>query len=534
MCGVSRSSLVKAHPKDVESLLLYGRFKQVLKEYPEAQKAYESVIEQDPKRKDIYLLLGGLYMDQGDIVAAERIYRRLIEQFPAFYVGHYMLGKVLAKQGNTEAAEKAFSKTLQLEPELEAPRFELLKLYQQDADRFLSVTVKPGETLETIARRIYKQYTDRIKEEIARYNPQAVGPAGPPAGGKLRLPVPELMAHPEKLRTQEDKIIKIYQEILGRNPRNLRAAIELGLFYHKTGRAAEGRAMFSRLGKESMGDKDVLRQVVELYLDEKKYDDAMTVLQGLLAGAPDNPDIHYVLGVIYDERGDSAEAIAHLKKVTPGSIFFANAATHIAYLYQQADQVDQAIEYLKQAIEAVPDKAEFYLFLGIFYEEKEAYAQAVDMLEKGIALDSQNAKLYFRLGVIYDKWGKKEKCITAMKKVIALDPKHANALNYLGYTYAELDRNLDEAERLIKEALKYMPEDGYITDSLGWVYYKKGDFPQAVKHLEKAVEIIPDDPTILEHLGDAYLKINEKGKALEAYRKSLHHSKKGHKLWQHH
>ena len=61
-----------------------------------------------------------------------------------------------------------------------------------------------------------------------------------------------------------------------------------------------------------------------------------------------------------------------------------------------------------------------------------------------------------------------------MQKVIALDPKHANALNYLGYTYADLGRNLDEAERLVKEALKYKPNDGYITDSLGWVYYKKG------------------------------------------------------------
>jgi Tfp pilus assembly protein PilF len=109
----------------------------------------------------------------------------------------------------------------------------------------------------------------------------------------------------------------------------------------------------------------------------------------------------------------------------------------------------------------------------------------------------------------------------AMRKVISLDPKHANALNYLGYTYADLGRNLDEAERLIKEALKYKPNDGYITDSLGWVYYKKGEFDKALIYLKKAVELVPDDPIMLEHMGDAYLKLNDRQNALKYYKKSL-------------
>ena len=116
--------------------------------------------------------------------------------------------------------------------------------------------------------------------------------------------------------------------------------------------------------------------------------------------------------------------------------------------------------------------------------------------------------------------------MSTMRKVIELDPKHANALNYLGYTYADLGTNLDEAERLIKEALKYKPNDGYITDSLGWVYYKKGEFEKALQYLQKAVEIVPDDPIMLEHVGDAYLKLNNKSRALEYYKKSLQYKEK--------
>ncbi|MDP7416588.1 MAG: tetratricopeptide repeat protein, partial [Desulfobacterales bacterium] len=134
--------------------------------------------------------------------------------------------------------------------------------------------------------------------------------------------------------------------------------------------------------------------------------------------------------------------------------------------------------------------------------------------------------ILFRLGVVYDKLKRKEDSMEAMRKVIRVDPKNANALNYLGYSYADLGENLDEAEKLIKEALKYKPDDGYITDSLGWVYFKKGLFQKALKFLEKAIHLVPDDPIILEHLGDAYLKTGSKLKALEYYQQSLKMKKK--------
>ena len=113
-----------------------------------------------------------------------------------------------------------------------------------------------------------------------------------------------------------------------------------------------------------------------------------------------------------------------------------------------------------------------------------------------------------------------------MEVVINLEPENADALNYLGYTYADLGQNLDEAEHLIKQALKYKPDDGYIIDSLGWVYFKKGYYNKALNLLEKAVSLVPDDPAILEHLGDAYMKVDNKRKALKYYIRSISNSKK--------
>ena len=351
------------------------------------------------------------------------------------------------------AAEDEFLKTLEMQPDLDEPRFELLKLY--------------------------------------------------------------------KTQKKDKKIFELYDEILQKNPRNVVAAMELGSYYHQQGMAKEAEKVFKDLGIRSLTEKKVVRTVVQLYLEQKKYDTAVVALKGMLKGAPESSDLHYIIGVAFDKQENKEKAIEHFKKVKPNSRFYKESVIHIAFLYQELEKIQEAIKFLNDVIQRFPDDSEFMIYLGSFYEEVKQFEKAEQVLKKGLEIDSENTKLHFRLGVVYDKWGRKSDSIKKMKTVINLDPKHANALNYLGYTYAELGQNLDEAERLIKEALKHKPDDGYITDSLGWVYYKKGLYSKAVKFLEKAVDLEPDDPIILEHLGDAYLKIDEKQKALQLYKRSL-------------
>jgi Flp pilus assembly protein TadD len=146
-------------------------------------------------------------------------------------------------------------------------------------------------------------------------------------------------------------------------------------------------------------------------------------------------------------------------------------------------------------------------------------------MERVVALDPKNDEAHFQLGALYDENKVKDKSIASMKKAIELNPKNAPALNYLGYTWAEMGVHLDEAEDLIARALKIAPNDGFYIDSLGWVYYQKGDYPRAVEQLERAVELTVDDPTIIEHLGDAYEKVGRVDRAVVRYRESLKFSK---------
>jgi Flp pilus assembly protein TadD len=84
-----------------------------------------------------------------------------------------------------------------------------------------------------------------------------------------------------------------------------------------------------------------------------------------------------------------------------------------------------------------------------------------------------------------------------------------------------MGRNLDRAREMIQRAAARRPNDGAITDSLGWVLFRQGNVAEATKMLERAVGLEPEDPTITEHLGDAYWATGRRIEAQYQWRRAL-------------
>jgi len=104
---------------------------------------------------------------------------------------------------------------------------------------------------------------------------------------------------------------------------------------------------------------------------------------------------------------------------------------------------------------------------------------------------------------------------------LGFDPENAEALNFIGYTYADRGIHLEKAEKLIEKAIELKPGNGYMTDSLGWVYFRQNRTELAITYLKKALDALPEDATIAEHLGDAYAKAGMIREAVEIYRQAL-------------
>jgi tetratricopeptide (TPR) repeat protein len=518
--------LRKRAPQDADILTLYGRLMQKSRDPEAARGAYLEVLEIDPDRENIYLLLGGLYIQDDRLEDAQKTFERLVQHFPDSYAGHLFLGKILLETGDDARAETHLENALELDPDMLEPRFELLRLYRARAEGIREITVQKGDSVAAISLRLYGKYNADIEQAILRINPGMRSVNTIREGQVLRFPGIGIAKDNESVRQLHTKIINQYREILNERPRNVRAALELADYYLRNGFEDEAASLLKELGARSVSDNEVLATAARLYLDEKNYEAAAPILEGMLAGAPDSSALHNAAGITYYGLKEYSRAISHFRQVAEDSRFYADAVIYTAFLYQESDRPEEAIRFLETAVDRSPDQADFIYYLAVFQEEAGRLAETQALLKRGIANHPGNAKLHFRLGVVSDKMGDKAACIAEMKRVIELDPKHANALNYLGYTYAEMGQNLDEAERLIKRALSLTPNDGYITDSLGWVYYQQGKFEKALSYLKKAVERVPDDPIILEHLGDVYRKLGDKQNALKYYRQSLENDHK--------
>ncbi|HEB02163.1 MAG TPA: tetratricopeptide repeat protein [Nitrospirae bacterium] len=166
----------------------------------------------------------------------------------------------------------------------------------------------------------------------------------------------------------------------------------------------------------------------------------------------------------------------------------------------------------------VPD---YFVYLARNYLAAGRDEDALRVLTQGLEHFDSHAEMHFIKSIYHEQAGEFEMMVAHLKRTLALDAKHAEAMNFLGYNYAEKGINLDDALDLIKESLSLKPGNGYITDSLGWVYYKMGKHKKALRILKKAHGIVKDDPVILEHLGDAYLATDNVTKAIESWEHAL-------------
>jgi tetratricopeptide (TPR) repeat protein len=257
-----------------------------------------------------------------------------------------------------------------------------------------------------------------------------------------------------------------------------------------------------------------------IYLEQRYPEVAILELRPLLNHPRYKERARYYIGLALEEKGDLKAASREFQLVSRGSDQFIPARIRMAYLsFQQGDK-DQAHRILDNLRALYPKRDEIYLTMSYFYGEEGQRQRAIDALKEGLGKVSDPGEIHFRLAVLYEKEKNREESIRHIKKVLELNPDNPDAQNFLGYTYAEAGVQLDEAESLIRAALQAKPDSGNIIDSLGWVFFKKGQYGKAVVELERAHHIMPHDGTVAEHLGDAYFQQKRYHDALRLYRRA--------------
>ena len=184
-------------------------------------------------------------------------------------------------------------------------------------------------------------------------------------------------------------------------------------------------------------------------------------------------------------------------------------------------EFDQAIAQFQQVNKLEPQFISSHYELAGLYLATNVVKQAIDEYRKVIELNPEDASVHLALGAIYEKEGKDKEALSEYQEVIALAPDSAIGYNQLAYYYADRERNLDEALTLALKAAELAEKSGDIIDTLGWVYFKRGDYSEALEKLKSAAQLKPNSPSIRYHLGMAYFKSGDSQNALNEFKNAL-------------
>ena len=495
--------IVKLDPKSVEDHLLLGRLYRLNNELLKSENEFKAAVAIQPDSEEAVTTLAYLYNEEGDSARALQVLNAIPDNARTAKL-YSALGYTYEQQKEYRQAVDAYRKSTELDHDnLDAVRGlaqNLMNDGQTDAalEQYkVIVEADPSDAqtymrIAEIERRNGKfdQAMDSLKKATAivpdslevQYNIAVIDEAQ----GKYDDAVPILTQLLQKTEHSEDQY-----SIADKNNRAVFLE-RLGTIYREANKYQLAVETFRRM--LDLGDENAVRgyqQIIDTYRDNKQWQLATNVAEEAAKKFPNDRDLQMVAAAQEADMGSAGPAIEHVKSLLKDS---------------PAD--DQRV----------------YIALAQMYSRVKQWPEAEENINKAIELSTKPEDrdyAFFVAGSIYERQKKYDKAEEAFHKVLADDPKNAQALNYLGYMLADRDTRLEEALGYIRRAVALDPQNGAYLDSLGWAYYKMGNYDLAEENLRRAAERINNDPTVHDHLGELYMKTGRLKLAAANWERSL-------------
>lgn len=255
--------------------------------------------------------------------------------------------------------------------------------------------------------------------------------------------------------------------------------------------------------------------------------DAFTLLYSRTAEAlrPDHADATLLSARLLDSLDQPALAIETYGRIGADSPAFPAAGIGRAEAVYRMGDTAGGLAALEALSASHADAAGVHIALGDLLRRESRFDDASRAYDRAVALIGtpvqQHWSLFYARGITHEREKRWALAEADFLKALELEPDQPDVLNYLGYSWVEMRLNLDQALAMIERAVAARPDNGYIIDSLAWVYYRLGRYDEAVPRMERAVQLMPTDPILNDHLGDIYWAVGRRVEARFQWRRAL-------------
>ena len=398
-------------------------------------------------------------MSKGDVTRALTELESVVTRSPDNAVARFNLGRAHAAKGEYELARQAFQKAIELQPNLLQARLALAQLQVGRGD--FDAALKGADDILQIDR---GNMTARLIQSAA---------------------------------------------LMGQ---------------HKYG---DSRARLNAMLQTNPNSPDVMFQKAVVDLAESKYAEAGEEFRRTYQLNPQNP--RGLLGLVETKmaQGKTEEALKTLEDEAAKNPSRLEIQVALGNTEVRAGHYDKALDYFNHVLSALDKndkrRADIYLRLGETYRRKGDSANAISNLQEARKLAPDNGPILSTLALVLDSAGRWSEAKSVYDAVIRMDATSGIAMNNLAFLMAEHGGNseLDTALSLAQKAKVLMPNVNEVSDTLGWIYLKKGLNEDAIDIFKQLVAAVPDQSTYWFHLARAYVNKGDKGHAKEALDKAL-------------
>jgi tetratricopeptide (TPR) repeat protein len=446
--------------------LRYAEFKLQHGSPGEAKQMFEEITRKVPDYLPAWLSLAQMALDEGRFEDGAAVTQKILARAPESYEGMLLSGKLKLARGEGTQAVAEFTRMTAIYEHSPQVQYHLALAYLVAED------LPKGVARLNQALSLNPNYPDAILL-LAELNLKK-GDVAPVITSLTQLLKQQpqiaqahfLLAAAYLAQNNPGEAVTVYRRMLPMFPKDSRVPFALATVLAQQNKRKEARPLCESALALSPDFLAPLQLLVDLDLADKQPQAALDRVNKQIARRPSAPDLTLLLAMIYLNQHDSARAETALLK----------------------------------AIDLAPNLKTPYQILAQLYIDSNKPQQALEKLTS-FAAKTNDVAVLMQIGMIQDKLKNYPAACDAYEKLLTVNPKFSPALNNLAYSYAEHLGQIDKALQTAERARQLLPNDPSTADTLGWILYRKADYPKALPLLEEAAAKLPAEPEIQLHLG---------------------------------